>query len=112
MFALFVTVSSLYILILVWMCFAGIGEANQAPSAESHPLSVIIAARNEADRLQRNLPEVLTQSYPATFEVLLVLDRCTDGSAEIALQLQASHPHIRIIEIKETPPGWAPKNGP
>jgi len=43
------------------------------------PVSVLIAAHNEADRLRRYLPSVLSQEYPV-FEVIVALDRCTDES--------------------------------
>ena len=47
-------------------------------------VSVIIAARNEAENLIKNLPSVLDQDYP-DFEVIVVNDRSSVGSAYLWL---------------------------
>lgn len=72
------------------------------------PLSIIIAARNEAPNLIHNLPITLAQSYPE-FEVIVVLDRCEDGSAALLQKLQEKWPQLRSIETPELPPGWSGK---
>lgn len=79
------------------------------PAADAAlPLTVLIAAHNEAANLPVTLPAVLAQDHP-DFEVLVVLDRCTDGSADIVRGLQAQHPHLRYLAIDAVPEGWAPK---
>ena len=72
------------------------------------PFSVLIAARNEARNLEQNLPHVLRQSYP-NFEILVILDRCTDDSERVIQQLALRHPQLRMLSIAETPKDWAPK---
>jgi cellulose synthase/poly-beta-1,6-N-acetylglucosamine synthase-like glycosyltransferase len=44
----------------------------------------VIPARNEADVLPRTLPTVLTQAYPGRFDVVVVDDESTDGTAGVA----------------------------
>ena len=78
------------------------------PATTDAPISVLIAARNEAENLAQNLPYVLKQSYPH-YEVIVILDRCTDDSAAVVAALVREHPHLRMLEITETPEGWAPK---
>ena len=72
-------------------------------------MTVLIAARNEAERLERNLPAVLAQAYPSEWEVCLILDRCTDHSQAVAVKLRSTFPRLRIMEIAETPSDWGPK---
>ena len=66
----------------------------------------MIAAHNELENHKRFLLSVLNQDYPE-FEVILILDRCTDGSREWLNSLAQSH--LVIEEIKTTPDGWSPK---
>ncbi|WP_162902758.1 glycosyltransferase [Taibaiella koreensis] len=64
------------------------------------PVSVIICARNEAANLERFLPQVLRQDYPAgLFEVIVVDDGSTDTSAAVLAALQQQYGHLRIITI-------------
>lgn len=70
------------------------------------PVTVIVCAHNELTNLQKNLPPILNQQN-STFEVLIGLDRCDDGSKEW-LQRQ-SHPHLKWIAIDQTPKGWDSK---
>ncbi len=46
-------------------------------------LSIVLCARNEREALERNLPFLLRQQYPARCELLLVDDHSTDGTAGI-----------------------------
>jgi len=99
----------LFTLFLAVLCLQAAQSSRFPTCKEYAPLSVIIAARNEGHHLQPHLEAVLSQSYPSDFEVLLVLDRCTDDSEKIAEEMQVKHSHLRIIGISETPPDWAPK---
>ena len=74
----------------------------------SLPISIIIAAHNEQDNLSRFMLSWLQQDHPS-FECILVLDRCEDGSAKVAEKFRADYANLRILEIAHTPVGWAPK---
>lgn len=59
--------------------------------------SIIIPACNEAKRIERTL-----RDYAAAFadgELIVVLNDCTDGSAEAVARVAA--PNVRVVEIKE-----------
>lgn len=60
------------------------------------PLSIIVAARNEAENLAKNLPHVLAQNRD-NFEVIVVNDGSTDDTAHILDGLAKKHSHLRII---------------
>lgn len=64
------------------------------------PVSVIIAARNEFDNLQKNLISILEQDYPE-FEVVVVNDCSWDGSQAWLEELQRSQPRLKISQIIE-----------
>lgn len=49
-------------------------------------ISIIIAAHNEAENIQPLLLDLVNQSYP-NFEILLVLDHCTDNTLEKSTSL-------------------------
>ncbi|MCO5260343.1 MAG: glycosyltransferase [Crocinitomicaceae bacterium] len=64
------------------------------------PLSVIIAARNEADNIYENLPFVLTQDYPE-FEVIVVVNQTTDESKYILGAYQQQYSNLRYTVIEK-----------
>jgi glycosyltransferase involved in cell wall biosynthesis len=72
------------------------------------PVSVIIAAHNEAANLQRLIPALLRQQYPC-FEVLVVDDRSADDTKKNMAELSHNNPNLRILPIEHTPPGIHPK---
>lgn len=90
--------------LLAW----GLRRLRRSWPPADRPVSVLLAARNEAGRLDRCLGSLLAQDYPQ-FEVLLVLDRCTDGSQALAAAWAARDPRLRVLEVQATPPGWSPK---
>ncbi len=85
---------------LLWYCKAGKRLALQPsiPSLSPRPISIVICARNEAGNLQRNLPLICTQDYPASlFEVLVVNDGSTDATPEVLEQLREQYPVLRVV---------------
>lgn len=69
-------------------------------SADLPPVSIIICARNEAANLERFLPQVLLQDYPAgLFEVIVVDDGSADSSAALLSTLQQQYAHLKVITL-------------
>lgn len=81
------------------------------PRGTHQPMvSVIIAARNEEANIRRCLESVLNQSYPADrCEIIVVNDRSSDRTAEIAEACLCAHPQGKLISIENTPSGYSPK---
>ncbi len=66
------------------------------------PVSIVICARNEADNLKANLPQILGQDYPE-FEVVVV-DHCSvDETGEILKEFQLKYPGMRTTSIHKEP---------
>lgn len=65
---------------------------------ELPPVSVIIAARNEADNIYENLPFILDQDYPE-FEVIVINHQSVDESSHLLNAYQRQYPNLHIIEI-------------
>ncbi len=68
------------------------------------PVSIVICARNEAENLKQNLPLVLNQDYGAggtskMYEVVVVDDESTDGTAEVLWEMQQKFHHLKVITI-------------
>jgi dolichol-phosphate mannosyltransferase len=73
-----------------------------APPPPAGGVSVIVPARDEAARLGPCLRGV--RADPGVDEVLVVDDRSSDGTAEVARALGA-----RVVAGRELPPGWVGK---
>jgi glycosyltransferase involved in cell wall biosynthesis len=63
------------------------------------PVSVVICARNEAERLEKFLPLVLEQDYP-DFEVVVVNDCSWDNSEDLLEAFALQHKHLKVANIK------------
>ena len=78
-------------------------------ASEAPLVSVLVPARNEADRvLPSSISSVLAQDY-GRFEVIAVDDRSTDETGTILKSLAAADTRLRVIEGAEPPPGWLGK---
>lgn len=77
--------------------------------ARKPAVSVVIAAHEEEANVAALLDALCAQDYsPDLFEVLLVDDRSTDRTADIALSY-LDRLHLRVLRIDETPSGISPK---
>ena len=80
------------------------------PPVETGPtLSIIVAARNEARRIEAAMTSLLRLEYPV-LEILAVDDRSTDETAAILARLASQDSRLRITHVSELPAGWLGKN--
>ncbi len=63
------------------------------------PVSVIIAAKNEAENLQKFLPDILEQDFPE-FEVIVVDDGSKDHTEQVLESFKKQYTHLRTTYIK------------
>ncbi len=67
----------------------------------THPVSVIICARDEAANLAKNLPGSLVQEYSTTHEVIVVNDNSFDDSKYLLEEFERSFRQLKVIELKQ-----------
>jgi glycosyltransferase involved in cell wall biosynthesis len=68
---------------------------------QTHPVSVIICARDEAANLAKNLPGALYQSYSTTHEVIVVNDNSYDDSKYVIEEFQKTNKQLRAVELTQ-----------
>jgi hopene-associated glycosyltransferase HpnB len=72
----------------------------------------VVPARNEAQLLPTTLRSLLLQDYPGSFNVFLIDDRSTDGTANFAegvAHAVGKPQQLHIISGESLPPGWSGK---
>ena len=79
-----------------------------APDSGCPRISVLFAARDEAEKLPAALRILLDQDYPG-FEVVAVDDRSRDATLHILDTLAATNKHLQVVHIAELPLGWLGK---
>jgi glycosyltransferase involved in cell wall biosynthesis len=71
------------------------------PTSQTHPVSVIICARDEAGNLAKNLPGSLVQEYRTTHEIIVVDDNSFDDSKYLLEEMQKKFRQLHIVELKQ-----------
>ena len=81
-----------------------------APAADSDcpRISVLFAARDEEKKLPGALATLAAIDYP-NLEVVAVDDRSSDATGWILDAFAAKHPRLRVVHVRELPPGWLGK---
>ena len=98
-----------------------------APARTAPPLSIIVAARNEARGIEAAVSSLLRLAYPA-LDIVIVNDRSTDETTAILHRLsqvrlpsplfrpgkpdaaREASPRLTIVNVAELPDGWLGKN--
>ena len=84
----------------------------QKERSQTHPVSVIVCARDEAANLVKNLPGVLVQTYPTTHEVIVVNDNSVDESKYVIAELQKSFKNLQHVPLTHEAKGIPGKKYP
>jgi len=83
----------------------------QLPAAERENwprVSAILTARNEETALEAAVRAHLEADYP-DLELIIVEDRSSDGTPDIARRLAAADARVKVVHITEIPEGWLGK---
>jgi len=68
------------------------------PDLKFPPISLLIAAYNEADNLAETFRAIAAQDYPSDMEIILVDDGSTDNTLEIAKSYKLAN--LKIVQAK------------
>lgn len=69
----------------------------------------VVPARDEADVIAVTVAELLAQDYPGPFEIRLVDDASSDGTAEVARAASEGDTRLTILTAPPRPAGWTGK---
>lgn len=105
LFAVLTVVTGLYVCVvgaaaLGWYRVTRRAQKTTDP-ARWPDVSVLIPARNEADTIEACLTAVLANDYPGRFEVIVVDDGSTDGTAAKARRVASRHVPVAAGEFNE-----------
>ena len=104
---LFYTFAFLHLLLIVQTIAPLLRKnASKLSNSSTPPFSVIVCAHNEVENLKSQMPLLLSQQY-VDFEIIIVLDRCSDGSS--ALMKSVNNARVLTVEIPTVPEGFSPK---
>jgi len=73
-------------------------------------LSIIVPAHNEQDRIARMLDDyssLFGKTYGKDFEIIVVLNACTDNTLKVVRDIEAKHHQIRHLDYEEGGKGIA-----
>jgi cellulose synthase/poly-beta-1,6-N-acetylglucosamine synthase-like glycosyltransferase len=71
-------------------------------SQEQRAVSLIVCAHDEEENLRELVPLLLLQDYPQ-FEVIVVEDRCNDGTYDYLLQATKEDERLRMVRVTHKP---------
>ncbi|GAC1447904.1 MAG: glycosyltransferase family 2 protein [Isosphaeraceae bacterium] len=99
-------------MIVIWWVFRTIDiltpRSPRFQSANPPRVTVIVPAKDEEMTLPSCLASVCAQTFP-NLEILVVDDRSTDRTPEIAREFAATDPRLRVLTIEDLAPGWTGK---
>lgn len=71
-------------------------------------MSILLAARDEEEKLPAALATLMEIDYP-NLEVVAVDDRSKDATGRTLNDFAALHPRLRVVHVADLPPGWLGK---
>jgi len=84
-------------------------EWNRTPSVPQPSVAIIVPGRNEEESIEQALLRLETLDYE-NYQIVAIDDRSTDHTGDIMDKVAAaSSGKLRIVHIRELPPGWMGK---
>ncbi len=98
------------LLLISLINFFAIRRFDEYPTAKNFPrISILVPARNEADKIEVCLRTLLAQDY-RDFEILVLDDHSEDGTLTILERLAKQDSRLRVLTGKPLPVGWFGKH--
>ena len=80
------------------------------PVAEtSHPISVLIPVRNEAENIAGLISSLTSQSHLKSLEIIFIDDASEDGTGKLLFEAKSAGAPIKIISAPALPSNWLGK---
>lgn len=104
MFDLILIASSIFYAVEIIIFFFALnkkGKKAYGGKKELPKVSVVVAARNEEENIERCVNSIIDLDYPKDkLEIIIADDGSTDRTAEIISQFQIDNPNLKLLEIK------------
>ncbi|WAC41113.1 glycosyltransferase family 2 protein [Pedobacter sp. SL55] len=98
-FSAFLTLIYIFVVatfIIGWIKIKPYHKTQKVPTTS---VSIIVAARNEEDKIAKTIDDVLAQNYPKElFELIVIDDHSTDRTADIV----KSYSEVKLIQLNES----------
>jgi len=89
--------------IIYWLLFyTGVNQKASNSPQLPHPVSVIVCAHDEEQNLRELIPVLLAQDHPE-FEVIIVEDRCNDGTYDYLREATALGNKLKMVRVVHKP---------
>jgi len=85
-----------------------IADATPLSDADCPPVSILFAARDEAEKMPGALETFLALDYPR-YEIVAVDDRSEDGTSRILQDAAQKDPRVKAVRVNKLPAGWLGK---
>jgi glycosyltransferase involved in cell wall biosynthesis len=101
-------------LLYYWLLYNRAASYKPAGKVQSqtHPVSMVICARDEAANLAKNLPGVLVQTYPSTHEVIVVNHNSQDETRYLLEELKKTFKQLQVVNLEQEAKGIPGKKYP
>lgn len=80
----------------------------QTANPKRIPVSVIVCAKNEAEKVKKFVPLLAEQNYP-DFEIVLIDDASSDETLDIFEEFEKQYPNIRLVKVANNEAFWGNK---
>jgi len=100
----------IYFFAIIWLIMGLKKLKEPAGTEQTLTVSVIVAARDEENNIEKCLISLTHQDYPSNkYNVYIINDRSEDGTEGIISKFLSKHSNLHLININSVPPGMSPK---
>ncbi|KAF2519401.1 glycosyltransferase [Flavobacterium salilacus subsp. salilacus] len=72
------------------------------------PISVIVCAKNEAEKVKQFVPLLAAQNYP-DFEIVLIDDASADDTLDIFEEFEKQYSNVKLVKVENNEAFWGNK---
>ncbi len=101
LFVVCLSILALQIIYISFFLFAFLKRRSEV-QLQPQAVSVIVCAHDEENNLKELVPLLLQQDYPL-FEVIIVEDRCNDGTFDYLLEETKKDSRLRMVRVVQKP---------